>query len=475
MPKNDLYLGIDISSTSMRAVLVDDSGADVLKTQYSYSTGSAGRLYTSKVIESLYYLFANVTGMMYEKGLKPGDVRAMSFASIGQTTILLDKDRKPVPIDRQGHDLRTFADPIVLVNPEQDLADRITRNGVLGSDRAITVYQAMESMKAEVESIVSLPSYLTYQLTGRLVDSLPNAFMSGMMDLESLARGSIELDRDVLALSGLEGKFDPIIVDNSSSPVYSPVDQMFTRFRFSDMRINPGILDGVSSYPLFSYPDDFLTLKLETTLAARMGSPGFMIDLPGAFTIPLISSNGEAYFVQGRAGNNGANVFDASASAGSIAKESLYRIFATQAAEVPNLFCRPRKFRERDGSCDDFSYLTGLGSKHIVLHPGKEEYLNAMVFGVMCSLRYLSEGIDSGAGQVFMTGKPISRSPYLRDIAARLFPFEIYYDNDGFQSARGAAALASGIGIDRRKYPKIVPIHCPKTQKYYRRWRSVCP
>jgi sugar (pentulose or hexulose) kinase len=231
----------------MRAVLVDDDGADVLKTQYSYSTGSAGRLYTSKVIESLYYLFANVTGMMYEKGLEPGDVRAMSFASIGQTTILLDKDRKPVPIDRQGP------------------------------------------------------------------------------------------------------------------------------------------------------------------------------------------------------------------------------------AEVPNLFCRPRKFRERDGSCEDFSYLTGLGSKHIVLYPGKEEYLNAMVFGVMCSLRYLSEGIDSGAGLVFMTGKPISRSPYLRDIAARLFPFEIYYDNDGFQSARGAAALASGIGIDRRKYPKIVPIHCPKTQKYYRRWRSVCP
>lgn len=443
--KDKLHVGFDIGTTGMRAYVMDG---------YAMQNG---RFDIETMEERFYELLCSIADNVDNE-----KVESISIASIGSSTIIMDESMNPINI--QGGNVRTFKDTNLDFIVKDSMKDHIGRTTTtVGSHLSLPIYHVKDFQEANHNpniKVGDINSYLTHLMTGRHANSGANLSLTGFMNMQTL-----KLDEDLLQWAGIKKDTLPEWMYTGVGIDFNPKRQ-FSNFKFKNAKVFPGVLDGLAPYFWSGRSENQVTLKLESTMAARIGTYN-PTSTPETFAYPLVWDGKGQYFVQGNASNNGAQVFDKYMKAhyGDMSQEEFFKKFENPDSEIfhgkiPQMMYVASPISERDGKAPMTGFYD-LNGKSVEFDPNRgAEFFDAAAMSVMSNLRTLYENLKANeVGNVWATGVAFSNSEYIQNIASGMFPFNISYNkgdgNADYTNAQAVAALPLGLSQGTTDYSTI--------------------
>lgn len=213
------YIGVDIGTTSTKAVLYDQSAKVINKFQQGYSLyrdqNGMAEQDPEEIVQTVLQIIHDAAGLTHEEGKQ---LASISFSCANQSLILLDQDHQPITR------VLTWAD-----TRARHQADQLKQ-----SDQAKKIYEKTGTpihpmspltklmwLKAEQPELIEktafyadIKSYLFWRLFGQFRIDVSIASCTGLMNLQTQA-----WDPEILSLVNVNPDQLPTIVDSIDQAV----------------------------------------------------------------------------------------------------------------------------------------------------------------------------------------------------------------------------------------------------------------
>ena len=450
MAAQTYMIGVDIGTTSTKAVLFTDTGTVVGKALATYP------LYTPDVAtaeqdpqEIMAAVVKTVGQVMQVHGLAPGQVLALAFSAAMHSLILVDGADQPITrsitwadnrsaswekrIERtmNGHAIyRRTGTPIHPMSPLVKLA-------WLRHDQPDLMQRAAR--------FISIKEYVFYQLLGRYVIDHSIAAAMGLLNLEQLT-----WDEDALAVAGVKA---------SALSELVPTTTVLRGLKPSlasamGLAVDTPLVIGASDGVLSNLGVGAISPGLVAVTVGTSGAVRAVVDRPMTdpqerlFCYPLT----EHQWVIGGAVNNGGialrwvrdQLADAEVATAKRLGQDVYTLLITMAQAVPpgaeGLLFHPYLMGERSPLWDAQARASffGLSLKHT-----KSHMVRAVLEGIVYNLYLVLKALEDFAGpaiQVRATGG-FAKSALWRQMMADIFNREVMIPEHYESSCLGATVL----------------------------------
>jgi len=303
----ELYLGVDIGTTAVKASLYDLSSRKVVldleRRYHVFPVGEGGfEQRPEEVKEAVFSVLANVA----ERGFR---IEAIVLDSALHTLLLLGEDKTPVTNvipwldERSVEQVKKLSrDPIAC----ESLHERTgcTNDSVYPLYKLAWIYENESEVLRQARWAVSIKDYLFYHLTGDLVSDISVASGSGYLDIHKkdwcydLLLDFAKLERE---------KLPPLVPPDFSRGLKKTAAHTTGLLEGTPVVI--GISDAAaSSIGAGASVDDSLTVSVGSSAAIRsiISSPPSDYPVPGLWCYVL----DEDLYISGAAVKNGGYVFD---------------------------------------------------------------------------------------------------------------------------------------------------------------------
>ncbi|ANE47121.1 xylulose kinase [Paenibacillus swuensis] len=207
-------LGIDLGTSSVKAVLVNDAGDVSAEATAAYPLIQEESGYSEQdPDEWVKGTLLAVRSVMSESGVAAERVEGMSFSGQMHGLVLLDRDRKVIRNAILWNDTRTTAQCRTI---EQVLGDRlltITRNPALEGftlPKLLWVKEHEPELYARADVFVLPKDYLRYRLTGQIAMDLSDAAGTLLLDV-----GAKRWSAEICEALGVDSAVCPPLVESS--------------------------------------------------------------------------------------------------------------------------------------------------------------------------------------------------------------------------------------------------------------------
>lgn len=433
------FLGIDIGTTSTKAVLFDEQGKMTAIFQQGYPLLTEG---TGKAEQNPEEIFQAVKKVMLcslqEASKQHYQVKGIGFSAAMHSLLCLDENRQMLT------PLITWADTrskkqVEALNQLADIAKLCARTGVPNHpmtplSKVRYLRKEQPTLFAKASYFVGIKEYVIGRLTDQWVIDESLAASTGYYHL-----GNHDWDKEALSLAGIHRSQLSTVVPTTTQLNLS--EAIIAEWQ---LKTNPKIIVGASDGTLSNLgiqeQDYQLVITVGTSGAVRkMVQTDQLQASPGLFLYPLVHD----YFVEGGAVNNGGVILQ-------WLKEQLfdnkdYTELLTKLSKVPagshGLLVLPHLFGERAPywQADLRGNILGLNPSHT-----KADILRATVEGIILNLRQIVERLDEKYGaakQICLTGG-MTNNEVIPQLFADICQKEIWVADCPESSCKGAAMLA---------------------------------
>lgn len=303
----DYYLGVDIGTTSTKAVLYDEDGRLI----DSFSQGYPLYRDPSGMAEQDPEILMNAVFSVIKQGaaavkLSGGQVLAVSFSSANQSLIALDRDFQPLSraITWADTRARVVADELKKTPAGRELYRRTGTpiHPMSPLTKLLWLRQAKPDWLAQTAYFGDIKSYLFYRLFHRFKVDISIASCTGMMDLKTG-----DWDPQALKLTGVTKDQLPVIVNGTTvEQGLIPAAQEATGLT-EDTKFVYGAFDGaLSNVGVGAVQKNTVAITIGTSAAVRVVTDQPVIDPEERLFCYAVDQD---HWVVGGPLNNGGAVF----------------------------------------------------------------------------------------------------------------------------------------------------------------------
>ncbi len=490
-------LGIDVSTTATKAILVDEAGAVIAVAATEYPFETPHPLWSEQDPELFWHGTVNsVRAVLAQSGIAPAEVAGIGLTGQMHGLCALDAEGAPLRPCILWNDQRTggqCAEITARVGRERVI--QLTGNPVLTgftAPKILWVAQNEPEVYARIEHLLLPKDYARYKLTGEFLSEVSDSSGTSLFDV-----GQRRWSDEMLAALAIPRRWLPEVTE---SPVASAVVS-------AEAAAATGLLAGT---PVIGGGGDQAAQAIGTGIvreglvSATLGTSGVVFAQSDSYRVePQGRLHAFCHAVPGKWHLMGVMLSAAGSfrwyrdavgqyerAQAAVTGRDVYDLLTAEAAEAPagceGLIFLPYLTGERTPHPDPLARgaFVGLTVRH-----GKAHLTRAVLEGVSYGLRdslELMRGLGIAATQVRGSGGG-SRSPLWRQILADVFATQIATVNISEGAAYGAALLA---GVGAGVYPDVEEA-CRRTIKitgstepsadaaiyeaYYPRYRALYP
>ncbi len=490
-------LGIDVSTTATKAILVDEAGAVIAVAATEYPFETPHPLWSEQDPELFWHGTVNsVRAVLAQSGIAPAEVAGIGLTGQMHGLCALDAEGAPLRPCILWNDQRTggqCAEITARVGHERVI--QLTGNPVLTgftAPKILWVAQNEPEVYARIEHLLLPKDYARYKLTGEFLSEVSDSSGTSLFDV-----GQRRWSDEMLAALAIPRRWLPEVTE---SPVASAVVS-------AEAAAATGLLAGT---PVIGGGGDQAAQAIGTGIvreglvSATLGTSGVVFAQSDSYRVePQGRLHAFCHAVPGKWHLMGVMLSAAGSfrwyrdavgqyerAQAAVTGRDVYDLLTAEAAEAPagceGLIFLPYLTGERTPHPDPLARgaFVGLTVRH-----GKAHLTRAVLEGVSYGLRdslELMRGLGIAATQVRGSGGG-SRSPLWRQILADVFATQIATVNISEGAAYGAALLA---GVGAGVYPDVEEA-CRRTIKitgstepsadaaiyeaYYPRYRALYP
>lgn len=209
----NLVAGIDLGSTGIKVLVADEHGAEIVvrqkPTPWLNGQSGATELNATDLVSTVIQLFTEITDHLSTLSEYAGKrVLSIAISGMGETGFVLDSAGDPLTQGIAWFDPRGAAEVAAL--PEAIRAEFAGRTGVpwgVQVTAAKLLFLANRGLELQGTRWASLPEYLAFALTGRLVSDVSLSARTGLIDQDTGRPWPAMLDH-----LGVDESFVPEIV-----------------------------------------------------------------------------------------------------------------------------------------------------------------------------------------------------------------------------------------------------------------------
>lgn len=439
------YLGIDIGTTSTKALAITPEGRQLAQARAGYPTLSPRPGYQEQDPEALLSaVLAVLAEILVQTGARP---EAIGLSCAMHSLIALDKNGHPLTNAILWSDRRSQA---------QALEMRVSGIGRALYEATGTPIHPMSplcklrwlreeepALFARAARFVSIKEFIVQMLCGACAADYSIASASGLMNIEKL-----EWHEPALAYAGIgEPQLSLLAPPTRVMALDTPRLPAALRNTPLALGANDGCLANLGALALS--PEEWvLTIGTSGALRSTGRAPVLQPEAQ-IFNYRL----DESYFVSGGATNNGgiAIVW----LAGLLGRERLSEAAAAQApAGSEGLLFLPYLLGERAPIWDAGASGAFLGLR---LHHGPAHLHRAVLEGVALSLYHIAENMPGKPGRLIANGGFTQSSLWVQ-VIADVFGLPVWVDEQAEASALGAAFVAMRAAGFIESYESLLPL-----------------
>jgi sugar (pentulose or hexulose) kinase len=211
-----MYLTFDVGTTSVKTALYDREGRLLHKVIREYALESP-QVGWYEVDPETYWIsvISGFREILSRGGISPGDVKAVSGCSQGETIIFLDEEDRPLRPAIVWYDCRAKEEARILgsmVGTEEyyRTTGLLELDAIPGAPKILWVKRNQGELFGKIKKILHVDDYIVYRLTGEYVSSASLLTSSALIDINT--RSYWSRITDYLGISGIL----PPIVEESS-------------------------------------------------------------------------------------------------------------------------------------------------------------------------------------------------------------------------------------------------------------------
>ncbi|EUJ16723.1 gluconokinase [Listeria aquatica] len=478
---SEFVMGVDIGTSSTKAVLFTEQGQVVNRCAISYQmktdTRGKAELDPEQVFEAV---CGAIRGVMLESKVDKNEILAVSFSAAMHSLILVDETGKPLTKCITWADGRSSG-ALKRMKQKFDLEALYQKTGTpihaMSPFAKLCWLQETEPEKVKLAMrICGIKSYVLYRFFGEWVIDASLASGSGLFD-------PVTMEWEPLALNLVnipEGKLPEVVSEShqltglseaSGEKLLLNVDTPFV------IGANDGSLANLGIQAL---GESDVTVTVGTSGAVRKIGHSFLPDEHGRTFCYRLT---DGYFVRGGAVNNGGKIVEwalEQLAPRAIRNERDYEKLMEQAGEIPlgaeGLLFLPYLLGERAPYwTDDIrGAFLGLSESHTRAH-----MVRAVVEGVTLNLYSVYQEIQAEGDVLYVTGG-IAQQEFWCQLLADVFGHEVRVPHTVEGSSLGAAIIAleafgkiQGFKLDAE--PEITArfFPDPKRHERYLAWHAV--
>jgi len=453
----DYIIGMDIGTTSTKAVLYDLKGNVIDHTSHSYelyrdATGMAEQ----EPEEILEAVTLGLRKVIHSINWQKDKLKAVSFSSANQSLIALDENYQPLTRIITWGDTRAAAaaEKIKESDKGQELYER-TGTPI----HPMSLLCKISWLKEDVPEVYhkaayycGIKEYVLYRLFGIWQMDVSVASCTGMYNIFEL-----QWDRKALALAGVKEEQLPKVVDAYEQ--FSGMKKEYTKITGcpQDVTFVQGAFDGaLSNLGVNAIDKGVVAVTIGTSGAIRMVSDHPVIDPKGRIFCYALTK--ELWVIGGPVNNGGVvfswardNLFDAEKSTADLLQKDSYDLLTEIAARVPagsdGLLFHPFLGGERAPIWDANARgsFFGLTQMHTRAH-----MVRAVLEGIVYNLYTVLLALEEVVGQpesILATGG-FARSKLWRQMLSDVFERPVTIPQAFESSCLGAAVVGmKSIGV----------------------------
>jgi xylulokinase len=185
------YLGIDLGTSYFKAGIFDENGnLKGLGRQLVKKEAGDGVRCELPVPVFWETIRSSIEEAIWKSGIKPTELKAVSYSSQANSFILLDHQDKPLTPLILWPDRRAKSDPL-LTEKFPDSQEFMLKTGIgrrINYEFTISKIKWFQKNQPElwrrVRSVLSISDFLTYMLTGQKVSDTSTSSLTGLLDIE---------------------------------------------------------------------------------------------------------------------------------------------------------------------------------------------------------------------------------------------------------------------------------------------------
>ncbi|UEX90763.1 gluconokinase [Staphylococcus ratti] len=300
-----LSIGIDIGTTSTKAVLFDESGTVRAKAQKAYPLMTpdidTAEQNPSEMMEAVEATLKEIIA----KSQKIGTLSHIAFSAQMHSILLVDEAMRPITHSITWADNR--AKEVVLRLKNDEKGKRLYQNtgtpihAMSPLCKLIWMKEARQALYAAAYKVMDIKTYIIYQLTQQCVMDMSIASATGLFNIHDK-----KWDDEALKLVGLNDSHLPEVVPTTH--VLSFTNEVCQRFNLThDIPVIIGASDGVlSNLGVDSYKQGEVAVTIGTSGAIRTVVKHPILDPKGRTFCYILD---DTHYVIGGPVNNGAITF----------------------------------------------------------------------------------------------------------------------------------------------------------------------
>jgi gluconokinase len=431
------FLGVDIGTGSVNAVLINEAGEIISTTQKHYSVSEPQPGHREQDADIVKQAAFNVIKEIIGRTDDTSKIRCICFSAAMHSLLAVDKNNQPVSPALLWADTRSIQE-----------AQKVKQNGVASEiylQCGTPIHPMLPFIKllwwkknnlkvfVQAHKFISIKEYIFYELTGKYVIDYSMASATGMFDIHKLIWNEKLLKAAEISDKQLS---EPVPTSWHTHELKKNAKQELNLPENISLVIGStdGCLANIGSYII---PDEDMAITIGTSAAVRLTSRQTLNDEQHSIFNYVLDNK---YFISGGASNNGAVLLEwlnkDLYSSGSI--PALLREAFTVAPGSEGLIILPYLLGERapvwDASAKGIVY--GLQSHHTQKH-----FTRATIEGIVMNLYGIAEKLiqhQPKLKRIVASGGFIQSSDWLQ-LIADIFNLPVHSNSNSDTSAFGAA------------------------------------
>ncbi|MBI2730260.1 MAG: gluconokinase [Sphingobacteriales bacterium] len=432
------FLGIDIGTGSVKAVLINVKGETVLTAQQHYPMHEPEPGFREQDADIVKDATFTVIKEIIGKSNQPDKIKSICFSAAMHSIMAVDEKGKPLTPLLLWSDTRSTeeSDDIKYSKDATIIYQRCGTpvHPMLPLTKIKWLKQNEREIFAKTHKFISIKEYICFHLLGKYIVDYSVASATGMFDLLALKWNKLALD---YAGIGYELLSEPIPTSAYSNKWNEHIPQELNLP--SDIMLVIGSSDGcfanVGSHVI---PNRDLAVTIGTSAAVRITSPEPFFDTAESIFNYVLATN---LYISGGASNNGGNVMnwlkqflkDESLTEAKILEKAF-----TVDAGSEGLIILPYLYGERAPVWDAKARMIVYGMQ---AHHTADHFCRAMIEGVVMNLYSIAEKLikqQPSINRVIASGGFI-QSPLWLQLTADVFNLPVHILDNADASALGAA------------------------------------
>jgi len=439
-------IGLDIGTTSVKAVALDASGHVVARNGHRLATV---RIESGMAEQDPYEVYRVVTEVMVEVAKEVHalglDIERVGFSAAMHSVMAIGEDGTPLMRALTWMDVRAKSDAASLWNTElgKEIYHRTGTpiHAMSPLVKLIWLKRTAPNTFLKVRRFASLKEWIWYHWFGTWTIDESMASATGLFHLERRT-----WDESALSVAGISSAYLSNLVPTSYTTCGVLDNALIEAGYGPTVTFNIGASDGVLANLGVGITDSqSMVLTIGTSLAVRTGSTQIVTD---ASFRPFCYVFDDTRFIVGGPSNSGGVVLDwlyrqvLSDVSGDADARFAALCLEAGTSDIGGLVCLPFVAGERAPLWDEAATgaFVGLQIQH-----GKAHLLRAALEGILYNAYEIASKLFHKLGKpksLVVSGR-IFDFPWVRQLVADVFDLPIRFEQDGDASVRGAILLAN--------------------------------